>query len=301
MGAELTRVPQASRRDGDREWRLVTVPWWRATPAVREGVLLGEVPLRTALPRWIDGVAIKRRGRTDAPPPGPFYLRGAALDQEERAHWLAQIPGADVTVIQTKVERVGLSVLGQALVSTTLLPDRFPGCRARGVALGTGADEALARVVPTVSPQLEIASLTLGPEPAPPSREYPRAPELLRALVQQLPSHTLAWRPIGVTAYESAEAVLCRGEKMASAPADLSGRDVLVVHTIGKATNLPIVGHAVFTAALLREHEPRSVRSIILAAKPDEVVEAVARRYGVETFSAAAVASGEAARFAEGA
>lgn len=300
MGPELSRLPPGSRRDGDREWRLVTVPWWRATAAVSGHVLLGEVPLRTALPRWIDGVAIKRRGRGDAPPPGPFYLRGAAIDPVERAHWLSQIPRSEVTVIQTKVERVGLSVLGQALVSTALLPDRYPGCRARGVALGTGTDEAFAQVLPAVAPQLKIASYPLEGEPAPPSREYPRAPELLHALVEQLPSHAAALRPIGVTAYESAEAVLTRGAEVPSSAADLRGRDVLVVHTIGKATNLPVVGHAVFAAALLREHEPRSLRSIILAAKPDDLVESVARRYGVETFAAAAVGSGEAARFAEG-
>src|SRR3954452_10715494 len=130
--------------DVDREWRLVTVPYWKSHPVLGLQDLLGEVPLRTDIPRWIDGVTIKRRGRGGAPPLA-LYLDGAS--PADKKQWLEQIPGSTVTVIQTKVERVGMSVLGQTLLSTVVLPQRYVGARATGIVLGTASDEDLARVL----------------------------------------------------------------------------------------------------------------------------------------------------------
>jgi len=270
-------------RDTDREWRFVTVPYWRASEALHDDVLLGEVPLQTDLPRRIDGVAMRRVGR-GGPPPGPFYLSGGSISSQEKKHWLSQLPGARVTVIQTKVEPVGFSVLGQTLVSTVLLPRRYQGCRATGIALGTAADADLARILPTVSPQLEIGVWPVDDAGPRPTREYPRAPQLADALEDHLNLGRVP-QPVRLTVFEAAEALFISGDPAITQVEQLRGRDVVVVHTIGKATNLPVVGHAVFSAALIREHAPRSLRSLIVSTARDTAVEAVAREFGVETLT----------------
>jgi hypothetical protein len=267
---------------------LVTVPYWQATPSLRDGVLLGEVPLRTDLSRSIDGVVVKR-SRRGGRPPGPFYLRGRVTTPEDKRFWLEQLPDSDTTVIQTKVERVGFSVLGQTLVSTVLFPDRYPGARVQGIALGTASDDDLERVIPAVSDGIRIASYPCAVAPVPPRREYPPAPELLELIAN---GYARVPMPIRLTRFESAEALLVRGAADVREVEDLRGRDVVVAHTIAKATNLPVVGHAVFSAALVREHGPASLRSVILTTRRDAVVEEIARRYGVETFTATEAAAG---------
>jgi hypothetical protein len=276
-------------RDTDREWRLVTVPYWRATPSLRDGVLLGEVPLRTDIARYIDGVVVKRRGR-GGPPPGPFYLHGPSTDPADRRFWLQQLPGSAATVIQTKVERVGFSVLGQALVSTVLLPQRYAGARAHGIALGTAGDDDLQRVLPAVTDKVRIAAHPLDQPPARPTREYPPKPELTQLLLGG--DYRLVETRIPLTRFEAAEALLVRGAPNVGAVEDLREREVIVVHTIGKATSLPVVGHAVFSATLIREQEPATLRSIILTARRDHVVEGVAQMFGVETFTGHETAAG---------
>ena len=57
------------------------------------------------------------------------------------------------------------------------------------------------------------------------------------------------------------------------------------MHTIRKATNLPIVGHAIFSAELIKEQRPRTLRSIILSTARDAAVETVAREFGVTTLT----------------
>jgi hypothetical protein len=240
------------------------------------------VPLQTDLRRRVDGVAIKRVGR-GGPPPGPFYLDGGSVSAPERQHWLGQIPGARVTVIQTKVEPVGFSVLGQALVSTELLPTRYEACRATGVALGTAGDADLERVVPSVSANLVIAAWPVPEAASRPTREYPRAAHFADLLDARLLALARVPRPVLLTTHEAAEVLYVSGDPAITRREQLSGRDVVVVHTIAKATNLPVVGHAVFSAALIREQQPRSLRSIILATTRDRLVESVADRFGVET------------------
>jgi hypothetical protein len=249
-------------------------------------VLLGEVPLRTDLLRRIDGVALKRAGR-GGPVPGPFYLSGGATPAAERRHWLSQIAGSTVVAIQTKVEPVGFSVLGQTLVSTELLPEVYPGCRATGIALGTAGDPDLERILPAVSRKLRVAAWPVEGAKNRPTREYPAAVRLLDQLGAAVRGLQQAPQKVLLTRHESAEALFVSGSSEASSPHDLRGRDVIAVHTIGKATNLPVVGHAVFSAALIREHRPRSLRSIVVATGRDRVVERVAASLGVEIVHAA--------------
>lgn len=264
---------------------MVTVPYWRGDAGIRDHVLLGEVPLRTDLLRRIDGVAVKRVGRR-GPVPGPFYLSGGAMPAAERRHWLSQIPGSTVVAIQTKVEPVGFSVLGQTLVSTELLPELYPDCRATGIALGTVGDPDLERVLPAVSRKLRIAAWPVEGVKNRPTREYPVAARLLDQLGAEVRGLGQVAQKVLLTRHESAEALFVSGSSTVSAPDDLRGRDVVAVHTIGKATNLPVVGHAVFSAALIREHRPRSLRSIVIAAGKDGVVERVAAAWGVEILRA---------------
>jgi hypothetical protein len=272
-------------RDADREWRLVTVPFWRADALIRDHVLLGEVPLRTDLLRRVDGVAVKRVGR-GGPVPGPFYLSGRATPAVERRHWLSQIPGSTVIAIQTKVEPVGFSVLGQTLVSTELLPELYPDCRATGIALGTAGDPDLERILPAVSRKLRIAGWPVEGAKNRPTREYPVAARLLDQLGAKVHGLKQVPKKVLLTRHESAEALFVSGSSTVRSPDELRGRDVVAVHTIGKATNLPVVGHAVFSAALIREHRPRSLRSIVVAAGKDGVVERVATAFDIEILHA---------------
>ena len=45
----------------------------------------------------------------------------------------------------------------------------------------------------------------------------------------------------------------------------------------------------VFSAALIREQEPRSIRSLIFSAAQGSVVEGIAARFSVETFTSAEI------------
>jgi hypothetical protein len=283
----MVRTPNR-QRDTDREWRLVTVPYWQGSKALSGHVLLGEVPLQTDLPRSIDGVVIHRRGRGGVPP-GPFYLHGGEVSASDRQFWLGEISGARVTVIQTKVEPVGFSVLGQTLVSTVLLPERYPGSRPTGIALGAAGNPDIERVLPHVSRDLQVAEWPTEGAASRPKREYKASPDFLTALDAQFPRLARVSEPIRLTSFEGPEALYVSGNPAVHTPAELRDRDVVVVHTIAKATNLPVVGHAVFTAALIREQKPRSLRSLILSARRDSIVEGVAAQFDVETFTAAEI------------
>ena len=125
----------------------------------------------------------------------------------------------------------------------------------------------------------------LKERPPDPPVSINRPPHLADALEVRLPSLRRVPRPLPLTTFEAAEAVFVSGDPDIEDAGQLRGRDVVIVHTIRKATNLPVVGHAVFSAALIKEREPRSVRSVILAMISDPVVEAVASDFSVETLS----------------
>jgi hypothetical protein len=95
--------------------------------------------------RQIDGIVIRRKGRGGAP---PEPMHWTDLSASDRKFWKAQVAGANVIVVQSKLDRAGLSLLGQTTVSTLLIRNLFEAPRAHGLALATGTSaevELLAR------------------------------------------------------------------------------------------------------------------------------------------------------------
>jgi hypothetical protein len=87
---------------------------------------------------------------------------------------------------------------------------------------------------------------------------------------------------VRLSEHEVAEALFVKGSTPVHQLRDLAHRDVVIVHTIGKQTNLPIVGHAVFSRMLVERAGPRSVRTLVLTRARDPIVEEIGRSYGVK-------------------
>jgi hypothetical protein len=267
----VSAVPQRTR-DHLREWRLVTRPYAEAHyPGAHT---FGEFPFRSGrdlrTPRAIDGIVFKGAGRRKGAAPEP--RRWSELDPEERRYWKQQVAGAKVVSLQSKVERLGLSVLGQALLSGFVLKGDFGAAAVESLALCTADDPDLASVIRT-PPFSEWVKrdFVAGLPPTRPTPEYTRDPDVLKsARARKLASFQPLER-FSVNAYQELEVVFVDGLEPVASPSDLAGRHVVVVHTCRKV-HLSLLGHVIFGPELLRPYHPASLESWALVREDDPIL-----------------------------
>ena len=115
-----------------RYWREVGGTLIEEFPAVRPGPGRGQ--------RLIDAVII---------PDGPFEIKTARK---------VDISGKDIIVVQTKVRRLGMHLMGQAVFSAKLM-ERFSPSSIRSVAICTNNDEVLEPLLKASGVELVVYSL----------------------------------------------------------------------------------------------------------------------------------------------
>jgi hypothetical protein len=71
-------------------------------------------------------------------------------------------------------------------------------------------------------------------------------------------------------------------ERVSSNEVEIAGQDVIVVQTKAKRLGMYLLGQAVFSAELIKRHNPKSVRTVAICTEGDSALEPLARDYGVE-------------------
>lgn len=107
------------------------------------------------------------------------------------------------------------------------------------------------------------------------------------------------WREIGGTLIEEFLAVSGgpdRGKRLidgiiivdgpckpqAAKDVDLEGKHIVVIQTKAERLGMYLLGQAVFSARLMEQFRPASIRSVAICTKGDSVLEPLAKEYGVE-------------------
>jgi hypothetical protein len=267
----VSAVPQRTR-DHLREWRLVTRPYAEAHyPGART---FGEFPFRSGrdlrTPRAIDGIVFKASGRRKSAAPEP--RRWSQLDGAERRYWKQQVAGANVASLQSKVERLGLSVLGQALLSAFVLRHDFAAGAVESLALCTADDPDLASVIERLPfSEWVKRDVVAGLPPARPAPEYTRDPDVLKSPRARKLGSLQRLEKFRVNAHQELEVLFVEGLEPVDSPRDLTGRRVVVVHTCRKV-HLSLLGHVIFGPELLRPYHPASLESWAFVREDDPVL-----------------------------
>lgn len=79
-----------------------------------------------------------------------------------------------------------------------------------------------------------------------------------------------------------ADAVIVVGEPTSICPTnyvDVAGKDVVVVQTKAQCLGMYLMGQTVFSRDLMKQHKPRSIRSIALCTKDDLVMRPLLEAY----------------------
>lgn len=63
---------------------------------------------------------------------------------------------------------------------------------------------------------------------------------------------------------------------------DIKGKDVIVIQTKANRLGMYLLGQAFFSKQLIEKLEPRSVRSVAICGKNDDVISELAASHGVE-------------------
>ena len=63
---------------------------------------------------------------------------------------------------------------------------------------------------------------------------------------------------------------------------DLRGKDVIVVQTKTGRLGMYLLGQALFSMELMRPFEPRSIRSVAVCQRDDDILRPLAEKYGIE-------------------
>ena len=63
---------------------------------------------------------------------------------------------------------------------------------------------------------------------------------------------------------------------------DIAGRDIIVVQTKDMRLGMYLLGQAYFSIRLMEEFHPRSIRSVAICTRHDDVLEPIAREEGIE-------------------
>ena len=73
------------------------------------------------------------------------------------------------------------------------------------------------------------------------------------------------------------------GSKKEHESLDLNGQDLIVVQTKTGRLGMYLLGQALFSRELVREHcRPRSVRTVALCGRDDDVLHPIAEYFGIE-------------------
>ena len=77
--------------------------------------------------------------------------------------------------------------------------------------------------------------------------------------------------------------VLGGEKKMAkSVEVDIEGKDIIVIQTKANRLGMYLLGQAVFSRQLMKPFKPRSIRSVAICTKGDDVLEPLASEFGIE-------------------
>jgi hypothetical protein len=63
---------------------------------------------------------------------------------------------------------------------------------------------------------------------------------------------------------------------------DIAGRDIIVVQTKDMRLGMYLLGQAYFSARLMEAFDPRSIRSVAICTRHDDVLEPIACKEGIE-------------------
>ena len=65
-------------------------------------------------------------------------------------------------------------------------------------------------------------------------------------------------------------------------PNDIEGRDVIAIQTKANRLGMYLLGQAFFTRELLKQLKPRSIKTVAICGKPDEILEPIATEFEIE-------------------
>ncbi len=78
--------------------------------------------------------------------------------------------------------------------------------------------------------------------------------------------------------------IILGGEKQIAkaSEVEIEGKDIIVVQTKGTRLGMYLLGQAVFSRQLMKPFKPRSIRSVAICTKGDDILEPLASEFGVE-------------------
>jgi hypothetical protein len=184
----------------------------------------------------------------------------------------------DVIVVQTKVGRLNWFHMGQGLLSPELIRRRWQPASLRSVLLCTADDPMLSPLLKSY-PEIE---LRIVPPTNGKGMSQARIPHAVEWIWQQEGGGLLA--PATLAPGLKVEGLIVLGQPRArlvgEAAALVKGKDVCLVHSAGerrqgrtRSLGMYVSGEAIFAAKLVRQMGARSVRSVILCQRSDDVIE----------------------------
>jgi hypothetical protein len=63
---------------------------------------------------------------------------------------------------------------------------------------------------------------------------------------------------------------------------DISGRDIICIQTKKNRLGMYVMGQAFFSRELLRSHNPKTIKSVIVCGKEDSVLQELCSKYEIE-------------------
>lgn len=63
---------------------------------------------------------------------------------------------------------------------------------------------------------------------------------------------------------------------------DIEGKDVIIIQTKSRRIGMYLLGQAYFSQFLVRKYNPRSIKSIAICGKYDDVIGELAKEHGIE-------------------
>ena len=85
--------------------------------------------------------------------------------------------------------------------------------------------------------------------------------------------------------YRDLDGVIVLGDETKIATTDeveIEGKDIIVIQTKANRLGMYLLGQAVFSKELMKPLKPKSIRTVAICTKGDNVLEPIASEYGVE-------------------
>jgi hypothetical protein len=239
----------------------LTRAYWQS---LGQGILYEELAVADAVPgkqsrRLVDAVVVLGHESRVAGP-----RRGVSLD------------GEDVVVIQTKATRLNPYVFGQALLSAELIRLRWTPASVRSVVICVEDDPELKPLVESYA-NVEVR---LMPSSRKSSFHIPRIRGAADR-VHESTSGTLT-APARLTSRLRIDGLVCTdGDLVRSGDAvgDVTGRDLVSIHSYRHSLGMWVGGEVILTQALLKGRGARSVRSVVVCGRGDPAIERVLLRH----------------------